>query len=158
MSLTQFAIPPDQATYSVKDGKEVVATKLDGGAARYRRDILGSTSRVSVQWTVGPEKYRYIRSFFRAIVESGSLPFNIDLILDDIYLTTHKSYFVPDSMTLVSQMGLTYVVTAELEVCPAPVSIYAVDYVTFYNEFEDYFRLYESMLNDIMNAAFPEVL
>ena len=91
MALVELIIPPDQASYSVTDGKEVVATQLDGGAARYRRDILGATSRVAVQWTIGPDSYRYLRSFYRAVTVGGSNPFNIGLLLDEPEITWHTA-------------------------------------------------------------------
>ena len=135
MALSKFIIPPDQASYAVTDGKEVVYTQLDGGAGRFRRDILGATSRVVVQWTCNREKYKYVRSFYRGVTVSGSLPFEIDLYLDDPFeLTTHKAYFVPETMKLASQQGLQFVVTAELEVYSAEDEDGGY-YALFYNEF-----------------------
>jgi len=158
MALVELIIPPDQASYSVTDGKEVIATQLDGGAARYRRDVLGATSRVAVQWSVGPEKYRYLRSFYRAVAVSGSVPFNIGLLLDEAEITKHKAYFIPGSMALRQQMGLTYIIGAELEVYPAEVSPYAADYVFVYNEFGETFAYNEDILDMIVNTNWPEVL
>jgi hypothetical protein len=157
-ALTKFVLPPDNSAYSVTDGIETIATQLDGGASRYRRDILGATSRVTVAWNVGPAEYLYIRSFYKGVVASGSLPFEIDLLLDEPRLTTHKAYFRPGSMVLNSQKGLTYFVSAELEVYPAPVSEFAADYVYVYNEFGLTFPYWEDQLNTIINFDLPGVL
>jgi len=157
-ALTKFVLPPDNSAYSVTDGIETVATQLDGGASRYRRDIMGSTSRVMVAWNVGPAEYTYIRSFYKAVVASGSLPFEIDLLLDEPRLTTHKAYFRPGSMVLNSQKGLTYFVTAELEVYPLPVSEFAADYVFMYNEFGAGFAYWEDRLNTIVNVDLPGIV
>lgn len=158
MELVKFVLPPDQASYSVVDGTEVIGSKLDGGASRYRRDILNSTSRVTVQWTIGPDEYKYVRAFYKAVTVSGSLPFEIELILDEPELTTHKAYFVPGSMALRQQQGLTYFVSAELEVYPAEISEYAADYVYMYNAFGRDWKRYEDVLHNVVNVLWPEVL
>lgn len=116
--MNKLNILPDSASYSVTDGKEVIATQLDGGAARYRRDILGATSRVTCQWTVGQDVYRYLRAFYRSATTNGATPFLIDLILDDPTLTEHKAYFIPGTMQLRETVGHKYVLYAELEVIP----------------------------------------
>lgn len=158
MELVKFVIPPDQTSYSVADGNEVVGVKLDGGASRFRRDILNATSRVTVQWSCNPAKYKYIRGFYKAVTVSGSLPFSIDLILDEPELTSHKAYFVPDSMALREQRGLLYVVSAELEVYSAEISPYSADYVYMYNEFGECWQRYEDVLHEVVNIKWPEVL
>lgn len=158
MALTELVIPPEQATYSVADGKEVVSTQLEGGAARYRRDILGSTSKVNATWRVGPDGYRYLRAFYRSVTVSGSLPFQIGLILDEPTITTHKAYFVSGSMQLQEQKGLSYVVGAQLEVYPAEPSEYDSDFVFIFNEFGNRWRYDEDLLNTIVNTLWPEVL
>jgi hypothetical protein len=153
--LIELKIPPDQAGYAVTDGSEVVSIKLDGGASRRRRDIIGATSTVNVTWNCNDVKFKYLRSFYRAVSESGALPFNIGLILDEPDITLHKAYFVPGSFSLQSQSGLTYVVVAQLEVCPLPVDPNAVDFVTMYNEFgEDS----ADMLSQTINEDYPSFL
>lgn len=158
MELVKFVLPPDNSSYSATDGKEVVATQLNGGASRYRRDILGATSTVDCVWILGQDEFKYLRSFYRAISESGSTPFLIDLILDDFELTEHKAYFVPGSMKLTGQKGLTYWASAQLEVYPAEISPYAADYVYLYNEFGKNWARSEDLLNTIVNQLWPEVL
>ena len=160
MVLTRFILAPDNSSYSVTDGKEVIAVQLDGGAARYRRDILNSTRKVSVQWVTDREGYQYIRSFYRSVTVSGSIPFEIDLVLDMPTLTTHQAHFVPGSMILQSQRGLSYIVGAELEVYPNDESGSEIDYVDLFNEFKGWnkFAKFEDRLDILMNVDWPTVL
>lgn len=109
---------PNQEDYSVSYGNEVISTKLDGGASRYRRDIIGAASTVTVSWQLDDEDYQYLNAFYRSETENGSQPFLISLILDDALPTQRTAYFVPGSKTLNEVSGLTYYVSAELEVMP----------------------------------------
>jgi hypothetical protein len=160
MAISKFIIPPDNSSYSVTDGSQVIATQLDGGAARYRRDILGATSKVGVSWTLGPEEYKYLRSFYRALCVSGSRPFLIDLILDDPVLTEHKAYFVPNSMQLTGQKGLTYFVACQLEVYPAEMDLEAeADFAAIYSywgkDWKNKFPAFDDELNTLINIEIP---
>lgn len=157
MALSKFIIPPDQAGYSVKDGNEVIATKLAGGASRYRRDIIGATSTVNVAWTIGPDEYRYIRAFYNAIAKKGAVPFSIDLILDRSELTEHKAYFIPGSMSMDGQKGLTYSISAQLEVYPVETLQDDLDFVAVYTAFKETFRPREDQFNKTINVDIPEI-
>lgn len=160
MALTKFIYPPENSAYSVADGKEVVSTQLDGGAARYRRDIIGATSTVGVSWIFGPDEYKYLRSFYRAVTLKGSKPFRIDLILDEPELTEHKAYFIPGSMQLTAQKGLTYWASAQLEVYPAEID-YAAEsaFVALFSEYgkdwESLFPIFENGFNTVINIDVP---
>lgn len=156
--MEKFVIPPDNASYTFEPGSSVLSTKMMGGASRYRKDLINPTSKVSVNWTTDTDGYLYIRSFFRAIIEEGSLPFLIDLVLDEPGLTEHKAYFVPGSFRLNSQKGLTYSVSAELEVYQAAVPAFAKDFVYIYNEFGNTFRYYENALDILINESWPDAL
>lgn len=157
MTMTKFIIPPDNSAYSVTDGKEVVATQLDGGAARYRRDIIGATSTVNVSWILNESGYKYLRSFYRGITGKGAMPFLIDLILDEFELTEHKVYFIPGSMQLTAQKGLTYWASAQLEVYPNEDTDNG-DFVYIYNEFGEGWKSWLDKLQVIVNNDWPQVL
>lgn len=113
----KLVLPPDQSGYAVTDGEEVLRQQLDGGRGRYRRDIINSSSMVNVQWSVGPENYQYLRSFYK-VLSRTSEPFKIDLYVDSPVLTEHDANFVPNTMRLLSQSGLTFVVGCQLEIMP----------------------------------------
>lgn len=162
MALNKLKLTPDNSSYSVTDGKEVVATQLDGGAARYRRDILGATSAVAVSWILGTQDYKYLRAFYKALASSGATPFLIDLILDKPELTEHKAYFVPGSVQLTAQKGLTYWVSAQLEVYPIEMTEDDTAFAALYGElgenWETLFPPIEDEFNTLINISIPGVL
>lgn len=159
MSITKFTIPPDNSSYSVTDGKEVISVALDGGASKYRRDIIGASSIVDVQWVCDRDEFHYIRAFYRSLLGKGSEPFSIDLILDSALPAPHKAYFIPGSMVLTGQKGLSYYVSARLEVEPIEINDETeIDYVHIFNEFGRNFLNYEDRLHTIVNHLWPEVL
>lgn len=157
MAMQKFVIPPDNSQYSATDGKEVVGTQLDGGAARYRRDIIGATSTVNVAWILGTNDYKYLRSFYRGITGKGATPFLINLILDEFELTEHKAYFVPGSLQLTQQKGLTYWVSAQLEVYPNEDTDNG-SFAYMYNAMGPDWQKFEDKLNVIVNEDWPQVL
>jgi hypothetical protein len=117
----KFQIPPDSQGYTVVDGDEVLSVKLDGGASRYRRDVLNSNSLVNCQWSLDRNEYNYARAFFKFATANGSQPFLIDLVLDEaMALTEHTAWFVPGTMQLRQQQGHLYVISAQMEVAPIP--------------------------------------
>jgi hypothetical protein len=117
----KLMIRPDADSYSSKDGNEVISTALDGGASRFRRDKLGAPKIVGVKWTMNPAQYQYWRAFFVTATKKGSLPFLCDLLSEDgSGPTEHQCNFVPDSVSLPAQQGLTYIQEATLEVKPLP--------------------------------------
>ena len=111
---------PDSASYAGKFGAEAVATKLDGGASRYRSDFLGATFIVDVQWTCNLTNYNYLTAFFRTAVNRGADPFIIGLLLDSGIAQNYTVHFVPATFGLISFAGDTYVVGAQLEAIPDP--------------------------------------
>lgn len=158
--LTKLILPPNNSSYSVTDGKEVVSVALDGGAGRYRRDIIGASSAVSVQWVCDRGEYEYLRAFYRSLLGKGALPFLIDLILDDPLPVEHKAYFVPGSMVLTGQRGLSYYVSAQLEVEPAEVddvaeADFAAIYSIFGSNWQTVFPPLEDDFNEIINIQLP---
>jgi hypothetical protein len=117
---TKFVIPPNQSSYSVTDGETTISTKLDGGASRYRRDILNAYFIVDCEWRLSEDDYQYFRAFYNTETTSGSLPFLIDLIIDDSSLTEHEAQFVPNTIKLSVYNGAYYTVRGQLEVKPIP--------------------------------------
>lgn len=160
MGLTKLTLAPDSSSYSVTDGKEVVSVALDGGAGRYRRDILDASSSVSVVWICDREEYHYLRAFYRALLGKGSKPFLIDLILDDPLPAEHKAYFVPGSMVLTGQKGLSYYVSAQLEVEPAEIdteaeTMFAALFSEFGGTWQTDFPPIESEFDWLINTKLP---
>lgn len=159
MALTKFIYPPESSGYTTEDPAEVITIKLDGGAPRYRRDKVGSTSKVSVRWVFDPTQYRYFRAFYHSLLGRGSEPFLIDLVLDYAEPTEHIAYFTPGTVRLAEQRGHYYGVTAELEAFPNPLDEeLEIYYVFMINNFGDDWAFDEDLLNTIVNTQWPEVL
>lgn len=114
----KLVLPPNQASYSVTDGVEVIRTELSGGRSRYRKDILGSTSQVNVSWTVNSRQFDYLRAFYKTVTYEGSRWFKIDLILDEPYPVEHEAMFIPGSISLSEQKYGLSTMTAQLDVIP----------------------------------------
>ena len=158
----KFSIPPESSGYTMEDPAEVIAIKLDGGASRFRRDKIGSTSKVSVRWTFDREDYTYFRNFYHALLGRGSLPFLIDLVLDEASPTEHKCYFVPGTVRLAEQRGHYYGVTAELEAHPIVANLEeaardAAMVSEFGQDWRSAFPIWEDLLDTEVNGTLPGI-
>jgi len=153
----KLIVSPDRASYSVTDGTEVLRVELDGGAGRYRRDILGASYTVDVSWILRTTQYKYLRSFFTGILGRGSSPFLIDLIIDSSDLREYTAHFVPDSMKLTAQEGEAYFVSAKLEV-DQPPDYDKGNFAIMCNGFGFDWINVEDKLDHIVNDLWPEVL
>lgn len=152
----KLIIPPDQNGYGFTNGSEVLRTKLDGGLGRYRVDILNASRQLSCQWTVGPNDYQYLQSFYSVVKGAGFL---VDLYMDAGVLTEHTAHFMPDSFGLVSQSGLTFVVGAQLEVEPIDNSEYdqsLIDLIDIYGSSDAAIEVL-NLLEKLVNVDLPEI-
>jgi hypothetical protein len=108
--------PPDRAGYSVDYGQETVHTQLDGGAGRYRLDIINASKKVTCQWILDQAQFTYFMAFYRTVTQRGALVFQINLIVDSEDLGEVNAHFVPNTVKLTGQAGLSFTVAGELEV------------------------------------------
>ena len=133
---TKFVIAPTQASYSVRDGETTLSVKLDGGASRYRRDVLNANRIVTCEWRLSAGDFQYFRAFYNTETVSGSGSFLIDLIIDDADLTEHEAHFVPNTLQMSVVSGTTYSVRADLEVKPiARDAVYDAGLVEIYEAY-----------------------
>lgn len=116
--MRKLHLRPNRDGYAVADGMTFKQTKLEGGASRFRRDVLGAARLVDVQWTLKTSQYEYLTSFYNTVLKDGSESFKIDLILDKPRLTEHIAHFVQEPKKLNGQSGLSYSVGAQIEVLP----------------------------------------
>lgn len=154
MGLIKLTLAPDQAGYQVTDGTEVVSTALDGGAARYRKDIARASAAVNVQWRLNPIEFRYLKTFFTLLVDKGSKAFLLDMYIDREELTEHACHFVPGSFRLIGQRGKQFTVSAQLEATPTKLTdeeeTEQVDWATLFGELgEDFETLFPPIECDI---------
>lgn len=113
----KFLITPTASGYSANFGDEVVRTALDGGAGRYRADVLQSSAMVECNWVFTANQFDYFSAFYR-LHKKGAVPFEIDLIVDESELVERVVNIVPGSYQLTGQSGGNYYVKATLEVHP----------------------------------------
>jgi hypothetical protein len=107
---------PVSAGYSVTPKDGVLAVELDGGAGRYRADVLNGARRVTVTWVCNGPQYDYLCAFKRTATANGALPFDISLRLDAEPRQVFAAHFIPDTFRIVRMEGRIRVVEAELEV------------------------------------------
>jgi hypothetical protein len=117
----KFLITPTAAGYSTSYGEEVIRTALDGGAGRYRADVLQSAAKVECSWALTAAQFDYMSAFYR-LHKKGAVPFEIDLIVDGSELVERVVNIVPGSYQLTGQSGASYFVKATLEVHPIAFS------------------------------------
>lgn len=157
MALSKLTLLPDNSAYTVQDGKEIVSVQLDGGASRRRRDVLGAASRVSCKWICDELEYKYLRAFYKTRIASGADSFLIDLILDEPSLVECRAAFVPNSMVLQDQKGLTYFVSAELEVIPNVAdTVYDESLVTIFENYQQGSYVFLNTFEMLVNVQLPE--
>lgn len=122
MPLPHLLLTPDADSYSQDEGAEVLAVSLGSGATLSRRDKVNAVRVVNARWSMSREAYRYFRAFYRTTLREGLLPFTCDLLSEDGGgAVAHQCNFIPGSVSMPSQNGLTYIQTATLEVRPLPV-------------------------------------
>ena len=156
--MDKFIFTPNQSGYSVQDSIEVLQVELDGGAPRIRRDIVGSWPIVNVSWIFDRENFNYFREFYRLTTVSGSLPFLIDLLIDNAdELTEHVAQFVPGSIALSQVSGQSYGVSANLRIKPLDVSTFP-GLVAVINAFGEDWQKDLELLDSIVNTEWPGVL
>lgn len=118
MTLPIFALTPNQSSYSIEGPTDTIQVKLDGGKSRFRRNVLDGTSNVTCSWTLEQVAYDYLWAFYRTAIGRGSLPFKINLILENSELQLYTATFLPNSLQLTGMEGLNYMVSGTLEVTP----------------------------------------
>jgi hypothetical protein len=121
MPLPALAVAPDSDGYSVDHTNPVIDTALDGGPSRFRLGQIGAPAIATVQWTLARQAYDYLMAFFRTTIKMGSLPFTVYLIVDGHAPASYTVHIVPGTFKLAGQSGLSYIVTAQLEVVVAAV-------------------------------------
>jgi hypothetical protein len=119
MPLPKLLLSPDQGGYSFTDSTDTVATKLDGGRSRVRRDIIGGVATVNLTWSMKRSEFQYLRAFFNTTLQDGALPFLMDLYMDTGELTEHECVFMPGTFGLRSVRGFSFTVSGTIEAKPS---------------------------------------
>lgn len=150
MTLAKLNLRPEKSTYKYTVNRDVVSTQLEGGLSRRRRDIAGSSAVVNCTWFLQPFQYQYFMAFYQLETVRGSNSFLIDLLLEQPYLEEMKANFVEQTLTM-QQIGLSYQVSADLEVVPLQSDEMAEIILLLYSENDDNYSLQE--LERLVNVS-----
>ncbi len=154
----KFDFVPDKATYSYSPKNDVVEVSLDGGLSRRRRDIIGSSSRISCTWFLLPHEFQYFMAFYRSHLKRGALPFTIDLLLEQPFLEEVTAAFVANTLRS-KQIGLSFEVEAELETVPLVDTDYDDMILLFYDETGSgenaFFNVLQQLTNFDLEVTIP---
>lgn len=112
----RFLLQPESDSYSLTFGTEARREDLDGGRGRYRADIINASKIIEATFSLNPEQYDYMMAFYRRQALYGAEPFTMFLIVDATELVECTVHFIPGSMKLGQQRGLSYIVGVTLEV------------------------------------------
>lgn len=110
---------PDQDGYQIDAAVTTLQAKLLGGGMKLRRDALNAPAKVSVTWTCSDAEYDYLLTFYRT-TNDGTIPFLMDLIMDNSVLTEHECRFMPGTFKVSTIKGNARKIAAQLEVVPLP--------------------------------------
>lgn len=114
----RFMLCPAQAAYAFEDSvSQYRRVQLEGGAGRYRRDVIRSSKLVEAQWVLTPAQYNYFMAFY-ARFQTKPDPFILPLIIEEAALSDCECWFIPGTFSLTSRQGDIYTVSARLEVMP----------------------------------------
>lgn len=113
--MAKLTLRPDEASYAQTPGSEVASVQLNGGRAWRRKTKDNASSIVNVTWILEEGEYQLFWAFFRVYTARGSLPFNMDLVLEDSILEDVECYFNTEPSLAAKDNGV-YTVTSELEV------------------------------------------
>jgi len=139
---------PEQSSYVYGNDGSIISTTLDGGYSRSRVDQFKSTSIINCTWRLYDYHYQYFRAFWTVITEKGVYPFLIDLILDQPYLEEYEAKFVPGTLNMSNPEGLTYEISADLEVIPVRDDEYSQSLIDAYTaDGYGYLNLLEKLVN-----------
>ncbi len=98
MPLAKLNLAAPQEGYSVDDGEAVRRAKMSAGLSRIRLDHLDAAQEVDVTLVMSDSEFNYWRSFHRAILVRGSLPFLLDLMIDDSDVSEYTVQIIPGTM------------------------------------------------------------
>lgn len=117
--MAKLLFPPAASSYAVQLPAGALSVKLDGGAARYRTDVLHGSFRVRAAWFCSPKQYQYLNAFYRSATAFGALPFDVRLRLDREPAKYVSAHFMPGTLRFTRMEGRLRVMEAELEVVKA---------------------------------------
>jgi len=116
--MTKLTLIPDESGYTVEFSDDIIGGIQKGGSARIRRDSKNSPHSTEIQWTLDNAGYLVFINVSRNVIFNGSLPFELDLIIDDNNLTEHTVRQIPGSVVSMVPRGNTRIVAMQILVEP----------------------------------------
>jgi hypothetical protein len=116
--LPVMALTPSMNGYGVRRGATVIRTQPGLGPSAIREDRYNTVSIVSAGWNVGPADFNYLNAFYFTATAEGALPFLIEAVADHPDARQLKARFVPGSFATRGVSGLTYSISANVEIVP----------------------------------------
>ncbi len=144
--MEKFIYPPEQDTYVKTPATNVLTEQLDGGASRSRLDKINSSELVGCTWVFNREQYQYFKAFYFSAAKEGAAWFLMDLLMSQPYLEEHEVKFVPGSVVMSEPKGLSFIVSAELEVKPKDDTDYYDAIVVLHGD-DDFLNILEQLAN-----------
>jgi hypothetical protein len=156
--LPVMGLIPSASGYGVQRGATVIQTQPGMGPSAFRLAQRNTPSLLNVSWNVGPADFDYLCAFYFTATAEGSLPFIMPAIHDYPDPQLFRALIVPGSFGLGGIKGLTYSVSAQVEV--VPVVDAALDemllwlYATYGEEWPEIF----GDLAHLVNVTMPGVM
>jgi hypothetical protein len=156
MTIPKLTLPILEAGYTVSEPASAIAVGSKGGFSRTRADLDDGSVTVTVGWKLSVASYSQLLNFFRVGTKYGSLPFAIDLVIDNSLLTTSTAYFNSDGPQVTQVTGLNYFVNATLEVIPNMVdTAFDAGVVAVFNASNGDPVPYLNLFDQIVNVKWP---
>lgn len=126
MATPFLSFTPLATGYNFSPADNNVVTKLDGGQARIRRDVLGGTHTVNAQWILNRTEYTQFMAFVEEGIQDASLSFRVNLLSTTFNVVPHVVRFANGKPRLTQQSGDASYVSGVLEVTPNPTKSYTL--------------------------------
>jgi hypothetical protein len=117
---------PEQDGYRLRRGNESVSIRLDGGASRVRRDVVGASHTAECTWLLDHDEYTALTGFFRERLQSRTRLFRIPLLIDTAVTVNYLARPLDAPEELGSTRGRMHTVRATLEVIPNPIKSFGL--------------------------------
>lgn len=147
MPLPKLPFPPQSDSYELVNGSDTVEVQVEGGRSRKRRDYNSKSFELSVSWILDQAEYQYFKSFYNTGILKGSLPFLIDLIIDNPFLEEYTAHFKADSLNTSNPQGLAIFVKATLEILPRTTTDFDFAVMSYGLSDFDFFLTFEQFVN-----------
>lgn len=152
--MEKLLIPGLDAKYTFTEKASVIRNETRGGLPYYRNDLDNTSIPVTIEWILSKTQYNYLWSFYRVTTNFGSLPFTMDLCINDDISTEYTCYFGNPQLTQVN--GGYYTLTDTLEVLTNDVNFdfdkMIITLYTISGDSDHYLNLFST----IVNVNWPE--